>query len=349
MKTYKKLYRRLCSRDNLYLAYEKARKGNSKNDVVIEFEKNLEKELAGLKLELENFTYKPRPLKRFVINDPKNRVIHASAFRDRVIHHAIINIIGPIFEKIFISDSYAGRVNKGTHNAINRFDVFKRKVSLNGRIVKHFRGGGRSRNSVEGYCLKTDIRHYFDTIDHKVLINIIRKKVRDEEVIWMVKRILNNFDAPLEGKGMPLGNYTSQFFANVYLNELDHFVKHHLRAKYYLRYVDDFIILHRSRKRLEFFREKIKKYLRLLKLEVHPDKSKILQLRNGISFLGYRIFYHYKLLVKRNIKCMEKKVAMFDNGEIRYADFRESYQGWQAYARWANTYKFRKEISKRIE
>lgn len=196
--------------------------------------------------------------------------------------------------------------------------------------------------------MKIDIKRYFDTIDHKILVNIIKRKIRDKEVIWLIRRVLNNFDAPTRGRGMPLGNYTSQFFANVYLNELDYFVKHELKAKYYIRYVDDFVILHRSRKHLEFFRKIIEDYLKLLKIETHPDKSKIFPLRNGISFLGYRVFYHYRLLRKRNVREMEKKVEMFEKGEIDYLNLKESYQGWEGYARWASTYKLRNEIKRRI-
>lgn len=142
MKTHKNLYHKLCSIHNLLLAYEKARKGKSKKDPVIEFEKNLDDNLRKLQSELISLTYKPHPLKRFIVRDPKTRTIHSSAFRDRVVHHALINIIGPIFEKIFIHDSYASRLGKGTHPAVARFDYFKRKVSQNGKVVKGLNWGG---------------------------------------------------------------------------------------------------------------------------------------------------------------------------------------------------------------
>ena len=141
MKTHKNLYQKICSPQNLMRAYEKARKGKSKKDSVIEFEKNLFNELNQLHDELVNCTYSPRPLRRFIVRDPKTRTIHSAAFRDRVVHHALINIIGPIFEKCFIYDSYATRLGKGTHPAVKRFDMFKRKVSRNGKLVKS--GGGR--------------------------------------------------------------------------------------------------------------------------------------------------------------------------------------------------------------
>ncbi len=344
MKTYKNIYQEIYSIENLFLAFRKARKGKSKKFYVIEFEANLIENLLRLQEELISKTYNPQPLKRFIIRDPKTRKIHASSFRDRIVHHAIVNILEPIFEKIFICDSFASRKDKGTHKAIERFERFMKKVSRNGRLVKN----SFSNNSIEGYMLKADIKSYFDNVDHEILINIIKKKVNDSDAIWLIKQVLNNFKNISAGKGMPLGNLTSQFFANVYLNELDYFVKHTLRAKFYIRYVDDFIILHRSKKRLEYFRKEIEKFLTKLKIKLHPDKSKIVAFRNGISFLGYRVFYHYKLLVKRNLRLLKIKVLMFRNNEIPTDKFAEFFEGWCGYAKWANSYKLRRSIVKRI-
>jgi len=192
MKTHKNLYGKLCAMHNLLIAYEKARKGKSKKESVIEFDKDLSNELNTLHTELVSCTYKPRSLRRFVVRDPKTRTIHSSAFRDRVVHHALINIIGPIFEKTFIYDSYANQIGKGTHPAIKRFDIFKRKVSLNGRLVKSSRAGGgggggggevTKNNFIQGYCLKADIKKYFDTVDHEVLLNLIKKKIADQKIM----------------------------------------------------------------------------------------------------------------------------------------------------------------------
>lgn len=215
-------------------------------------------------------------------------------------------------------------------------------------------GGGRGTgNLVEGYVLKSDIQHYFDSVEHKILLNLIREKIKDENIIWLIKQILDGFDTKIEGKGMPLGNYTSQFFANIYLNKLDYFVKHYLKAKCYIRYVDDFVILHKRKKTLEYYQDRIDRYLVCLKLKVHPDKSKIYPLRNGITFLGYRIFYHHKLLRKRNLKIFEgkfrKKLLLYGKGSLSKEKFIESLQGWFGYARWANTYIFRKELIRKID
>jgi len=185
------------------------------------------------------------------------------------------------------------------------------------------------------------------------LINIINRKIKDEKLIWLIREILNGYECQVKGRGMPLGNYTSQFFANIYLNKLDYFVKHHLKAKYYIRYVDDLIILHKRKKILEYYQNRIDRYLECLHISLHPYKTKILPLRNGISFLGYRVFYHHKLLRKRNMRCfrkkLDKKLLSFENGDISKGDFLESLQGWFGYAKWANTYMFRKELLDKIE
>lgn len=343
MKTYNKLYEKLCSYENLELAFMKARKNKTLKLYVIRFEKNLKQNLLQLQFELLTFSYRPQPLTPFIIRDPKTRKICKSIFRDRIIHHALVNILEPIFEPIFIHDSYAGRVGKGTLKAIERFDYFKRKVSYNGKKLK----GIKDKNYVAGYCLKADIKHYFDTVDYKVLMNIIERKIKDNTVLWLIKIILAN--ALGKNKGMPLGNLTSQFFANVYLNELDYFVKHKLKAKYYIRYVDDFVILHNSKEILEDYKSNINQFLKSsLKIELHPDKSKVIPLRQGINFLGFRNFYHYKLLRKTNIRKMQKKMKEFTKlygaEQIDYDVVYDSFLGWFAYAKWANTYNLRKKI-----
>src|SRR3989344_4564521 len=236
---------KICSSDNLYLAFKKAREDKTCLPYVVKFEENLDENLMKLHKELLSLSYKPQDLKRFIVRDPKTRTIHSSVFRDRVVYHAIVNILEPIFDPTFIYDSHASRKGKGTHKAVERFDKFKRKISKNGRLAKN----AYNKNNVTGYVLKADIKHYFDTVDHERLLEIIERKVKDKNVIWLIKQILNNFDTSIKGKGMPLGNLTSQFFANVYLNELDQFVKHKLKAKYYIRYVDDFLILHNSKEK----------------------------------------------------------------------------------------------------
>jgi len=324
-------------------AFKKARKGKTKKEYVIKFEKYLLENLLKLQEELKSLNYEPRPLKTFILRDPKVRKISKSDFRDRVVHHALCNIIEPIFDKVFIYDSCANRKSKGNLKAIERFHFFMRKVSRNGEI-----NGWFNDNQVKGYCLKADVKHYFQEIDHKILIKILREKIQDENVIWLIRQILANHF--IKGKGMPLGNLTSQFFANVYLNELDCFVKYKLRVKYYIRYVDDFLILHSSKSQIENWKMQINDFLRdELKLELHPEKSKIISLSRGIDFVGFRNFYYFKLLRKRNKRKILSKIEKYKYGEISHDKILESFQGWQAYAKWANTYKLRNRLLKLID
>ena len=339
MKKYYNLYNKLYSVNNLFLAYKKARKGKTLKNYVIEFEQDLNKNINDLYNELKTQTYKPKPLETFILRDPKTRRISKSDFRDRIIHHALVNILEPIFEKIFIYDSCANRIGKGNLFALNRFDKFKRKVSENGKVIPN---KFKDSNYVIRYCLKCDIKHYFQEVNHEILIKIIKKKIYDEKVIWLIEQILHNYSSQ---KGMPLGNLTSQFFANVYLNELDYFIKHKLDAKYYLRYVDDFVILHNSKEQLEMWKEQIQKFVEEnLKIELHKDKSKVIPLSRGIDFVGFRNFYYFRLLRKRNLRKIKVKIQEYEKGEVDYNNLFESFQGWNAYAKWANSYRLRQNL-----
>ena len=187
MKTYNNLYSQIYNIHNLLLAFHKARKGKTKKPYVIEFEKDVIGNLFQLQKELIEQTYQPKPLVTFILRDPKTRKISKSSFRDRIIHHAIINIIEPIFDKSFIYDSCANRKGKGNLFALKRFDYFKRKVTDNGN-----RKGLFNNNQVKGYCFKADIKHYFEEVSHEILINIIKRKISDDKVIWLIERILKN-------------------------------------------------------------------------------------------------------------------------------------------------------------
>jgi retron-type reverse transcriptase len=328
MKTYKKIYETLCSKENLALAFRKASKNKSKKTYVMEFRLNLENNLEILRQELLNGIYKPKPLKTFIIKEPKTRKIRKSFFVDRIVHHAICNVLEPIFEKRFIFDSYANRKGKGSLQAVKRFEFFRNKVSKN--------------NSRNCFVLKADIKHYFDTVNHSILINVLKKKIKDEEIINLVDKVLKNHSGFV---GMPLGNMTSQVFANIYLNELDQFVKHKLKAKYYIRYVDDFVILHENKVILEEYKRKIDIFLKKeLELELHKTKSKISSINQGINFLGFRIFPHNKLLRKSNIYNLKKKI-----NELEYDLLCNYLSGWIAFAKQANTHNLRKKVIKIID
>jgi len=338
---------------NIIPAWRKARKGKISRQDIVDFDKDIEKNLLMLHNELKNKTYSPKKLVNFILRDPKTRKISKADFRDRVVHHSLMNIIAPIFEKGFIYDSCAGRIGKGTLLALQRFEKFFRIVSNN---CKNNKNRFNDNNFVNGYCLKADIKQYFPNIDHSILLNILKRKIKDENVIWLIQQIINaNSESQreitfwLDKKGIPLGNYTSQFFANLYLNELDQFVKHKLKIKYYIRYVDDFVIFHKSKEQLEIWKDSIDKFLKeRLKIELHPQKSRIIPLSKGVDFVGFRNFANFRLLRKRNIRKMNQKISLYKIGKKSFSSLKDSYQGWQAYARWANTYKLREETKKKI-
>jgi RNA-directed DNA polymerase len=341
MKKPRDLWQELCSYKNLELAWRKARKHKIKKQYVIDFEKSLAENLALLRTELLLHAYKPKPLKTFILRDPKTRVISKSNFRDRVVHHALCNIIEPIFDKAFIYDSYANRKGKGTLAAIKRFEHFKNKASRNLTKLEKAKG-------IKGFALKADVKHYFDTVDHEVLVRLIRKRINDKRIIWLIRTILSNHKTKTQGKGMPLGNLTSQFFANVYLDELDQYVKHVLKAKHYIRYVDDFVILHCSAEQLENLKEQINSFLKeKLALQLHPDKSKIHPLYAGTDFLGLRIYSHHRLLKKRNLIKFRKKLELmrleYKAKKIDYDAVYDFLEGWLAYSKYANTFRLRRK------
>jgi len=212
----------------------------------------------------------------------------------------------------------------------------------------------RESNSIPGFALKCDIRHYFETVDHEVLLSILGRRIKDDELLWLTRTILENHKTDTLGKGMPLGNLTSQFLANVYLSELDYFVKHELKAKYYLRYVDDFVILERNRTLLEVYKEKIDCFVQQeLKLELHPEKSRIIPIQRGITLLGFRAFFHYRLLKKSNQLRIWKRLWRFrerlSSGEITVKHILLSMAGWEGYAKMANTYNLRKRVWKKAD
>jgi len=337
MKTYKNLFAKLCSCQNLELAYLNARKGKSNLHVVEEFEKHCQLHLVRLMKALRDKTYRPMPLKTFLLRDPKTRTICVSDFSDRVLHHAVVNVLLPIFESRFIFDSYASRIGKGTLSALHRFDLFTRKAKRNKKC----------------FVLKADIYHYFESVDQEVLLRVLAKRIHDANVLWLIKTILENYNSGTVGKGMPLGNWTSQFFANVYLNEFDQFVKHKLKAKYYIHYVDDFVILHHSRTQLEEWQQRIAVFLESLKLKLHPQKTIIIPLRRGVSFLGFRCFYHHKIVRQKNLRKIKARLAdLLEYCAEHICEKEEvlnTLQGWNAYAMHGKTHHLRQRLTVFVE
>ena len=323
-------YYKIYTWENIVLAWRKARKHKTKKPDIIQFEENLVENLREIQFELMTLTYKPKKLETFIHRDPKTRKISKADFRDRIVHHALCNIISPIFEKSFIYDSCANQKGKGNLFAIKRFDEFKRKVSKN--------------NTLSCFVLKADIKHYFEEVNHSILLKIIERKVSDVSIIKLIKRILEN--GGKDGRTMPLGNLTSQFFANIYLDKFDKFLKHQLKINFYIRYVDDFVILHNSEEQLIKWKNEIIIFLKdNLTLELHCQKTKIVSLSQGVDFVGFRNFYHFRLVRRRNIRKIKEKLLDFQRGIIKQEEFLEIFNGWNAHAKWANSWNIKKNLA----
>jgi retron-type reverse transcriptase len=337
MKTIRNVWKEFCTREHIENAYRLARTGKTPTPAITKFDDNLNEELKQLHRELEEGTYNPRPYTTVILRKGKTRTIRVSAFRDRIVHHAIILPIRQYYENRFIATSCANRKKKGLTYALHQFDKAVRENSRNGT---HNR-----------YVLKCDIKKYFDTIDHDTLITLLRKNIQDEMFLRIIERIVRSYETT-SGKGVPLGNWTSQFFANVYLNELDQYVKHELKVRHYIRYVDDFVVIDPNQQRLENLRVDIEQFIRnKLYLELHPDKRKIIRLRDGVPFLGDRGFKNYKLLQRRNILRVWKRTHEQRESLNRGDDetlVRASYARWSGYAQHGNTYTLRKTIKKTL-
>ena len=284
------LFERIASFKNLLHAWFEFRKGKRKRRDVQEFEFNLEDNLLQLHEELTAKSYLHSQYTQFYVTDPKLRRINKANVRDRVVHQAVFRILTLIFEPSFIFDSYSCRVDKGTHVAVSRLD--------------HFAHLGSGNNWKNVFALKLDIRKFFDSVDHEILLRLIEHRVNDPETLWLVGLILDSFPV-----GLPLGNVTSQLFANIYLNELDQFVKHRLQIKYYLRYCDDFVALFNMQEDLQKYLTAVREFLQQKpKLTLHPSKIIIRTYRQGIDFLGYVVRPYCRTLRTKTKRRILKKV-----------------------------------------
>ena len=331
MKTYNDLYSKIYSFENIYIAYLKARKNKRYHPEVLNFSENLEENLINIQKELIYKIYKTGEYKHFVVYEPKERLISALPFKDRVVQHAICNIIEPIFEKSFIYDSHACRKGFGVLSGVLRTTKFLRIVS---------------QNSEKVYCLKGDISKYFPSIDHEVLKQCIRKRIKCKDTLNLIYEII---DKSGDTCGMPIGNLTSQLFANIYLNELDHYVKNTLKVKYYIRYMDDFVILSNDKKQLNQILNNIKSFLQTkLKLKLNRKTQVFLVKQRSIDFLGYKIWSTHRLLRKCNIKRTKRKFKKFQKlykeRAITLKDINPSIMSWLGHAKWADSYKLRVKI-----
>lgn len=345
MKTYRQLYPQVWDFENLYLAYREARQGKRGKESVAAFERQQEAELLGLQDELRTKTYLPGRYHTFYIHEPKRRLISAAPFRDRVVHHALCQVIEPIWERRFIHDSYANRFRKGTHRALDRAQEFARRYP---------------------YVLQCDIRQFFPSIDLAILRAEMARLIADPDLLWLCDQILasgrqvlpeeyrmtwfpgDDLLAALRPRGLPIGNLTSQFWANVYLNPLDHFIKRELGCPAYLRYVDDFLLFAAQKSDLAAWREIIIAKLSSLRLALHENRAQVFPTATGIPFLGFRIYPDYRRVKRRNginfRRRLRRLVQEAQNQPDAWPALQACILGWVNHVRYANSWGLRRAI-----
>lgn len=287
-------YVRIISEENLLAAWQEFLPGKKDRKDVQEFGRKLTDNVVRLHRDLSDFTYKHGAYHAFNISDPKPRIIHKASVRDRLLHHAIYRVLYPFFDRTFIADSFSCRFGKGVHRGIDMFRFFEGVVSKN--------------STKTCWVLKCDIKKFFASIDHQTLLETLESKIPDTGTMWLIRDVVESFSSE-DGKGLPLGNLTSQLFCNIYMNEFDQFVKHDIRAKFYIRYADDFVLLSENRGWLEVQLPKLCSFLETrLKLSMHPKKVSIETVASGVDFLGWVHFPDHRVVRTQTKKRMVKRV-----------------------------------------
>jgi len=343
MKRHGNLWPQVTDFANILNAARQAQRGKRFRDNVLAFNFNLEAELLNIQEELQHKTYQPGAYRTFEIVEPKRRMISAAPYRDRVVHHALCNVIAPIFERTFIADSYANRTGFGTHRAFRRFVSFARS----------------SR-----YVLQCDIRKYFPSIDHAVLKQTLRRKIKCPDTLRLIDIIIDasneqessiayfpgdDIFTPFERRrGLPIGNLTSQFFANVYLNGFDHFVKEQLKAEKYVRYVDDFALFSDDEQFLADARLAIENYLAGLRLLIHPIKSQLSKTQHGGNFMGFRVLPGCIRVRAENLRRARRRLrrmqAAYRAGALALEQVTQSLRSWIAHLEHGDTWQLRERV-----
>ncbi|MEK7091530.1 MAG: reverse transcriptase/maturase family protein [Patescibacteria group bacterium] len=314
-------YNYIISIENLLLTWERFLRGKKHKKDVIKFQAELGTNVASLYTDLKNKTYIHGLYSAFNISDPKPRNIHKATVRDRVVHHLIYKEIYWYFHFRFIYDSYSCRLNKGTHRALNRFQGFARNVSKN--------------HSRTCFVLKGDIKKFFASIDHDVLMKVLDRHIVDPDIRWLIDQVISSFYTTAPGVGLPLGNLTSQLLVNVYMHEFDMYLKQELRVKYYLRYADDFVILSDDKKYLEEILPKLHVFLNeKLRLTLHEHKVYIKTYDSGVDFLGWIHFPHHRQIRTTTKRKVTRNMLGYPKMETI-----NSYRGLLGHG---NTYDFRK-------
>ena len=337
------LWTELLSWTNLFAAASKAAAGKRSRPDVAAYLLDLENEVARLRRGLKAGTYTPGAYRTFQIHEPKERTISAAPFRDRVVHHALTQIIEPIFERRFTTRSFASRTGYGTHRAV----TLAKKACLR-----------------YPYVLQCDIRKYFPSIDHHILSAQLRRVLKCEPSLELAQRIIaasnpqdqviryfpgDTLFTPFDRKrGLPLGNQTSQFFANVYLNSLDHLVLRQLQPGEYARYVDDFILFGDSKQQLREMLNEIVHHLDGLRLSLHEGKSRIHRTADGITFLGWRITPEGTWMKRQSVVRMRRRFRhmhkLWSAGEMEWDEIQQRVNSWIGHAQWGDTWKLREQM-----
>ena len=307
MKRIGNLYERVCNTENLYLAYTKAKKGKANTYGVLHFEKELESNLQSIQEELISGSYRTSEYSVFTVLDPKERLVYRLPFRDRVVHHAIMNILENIWVSVFSSNTYSCIKGRGIHG-----------------VLRHLKRDLKDTENT-AYCLKMDVRKFYPTIDHDILKQIIRRKIKDQQLLKLLDEIIDS--AP----GVPIGNYLSQFFANLYLAYFDHWIKEEKQVTYYYRYADDMVILSSNKPYLHGLLVGINDYMtQRLNLQLKSN-YRIFPVSQGIDFVGY-VFYHTHILMRKSIKVRFcRRVAKINKKDLEPKEYRKqvsSYMGW---------------------
>lgn len=331
------------------MAWKKASTGKRRGNCCAQFEHKLADQLLQLQQELKSGSYQPGDYTHFFIHEPKRRKISAAPFRDRVVHHALCNVIEPIFERHFITDSYANRKYKGTHKAVDRFQAFSRQNT---------------------FVLRMDIVKHFPSIDHDILYQTLKKYLHDESTMALIKTIIDSGknvsrenEAPrlfpnddllslCRPRGLPIGNLTSQFWSNCYLHPLDLFIKRELSCKGYLRYVDDFALFSNSKQELWKWKQEIRTRLDSLRLRFHEHSAQVVPVKQGVPWLGFVVYPQYRRVKNRKVVHTGRKLAHrysdWQQGKISFAEFDASVQGWINYVRYADSWGLRKHVLSRF-
>lgn len=349
MKTTKNLYPQITDFDNLHQAWRKARRGKRYKPAAATFERNLDEEITSLYQALREETWQPGGFRSFTVHEPKRRKISAAPFPDRVVHHALVNVIEPIYERKFIFDSYANRKGRGTHAALDRCTYYMRRYK---------------------YVLQYDVQQFFPAVDHAILKAILAKTIACQPTLNLCSKIIDSgvgvlsteYDmrwfpdddlfAAERPRGLPIGNLTSQFWANVYMNELDQFVKHTLRCKGYVRYVDDFLLFADDKAVLHQWRDAIIAFLRGLRLTIHENRAQPKPVTHGIPFLGFTVYPDHRRLkrskgitYRRHLKTLWRR---YQSGEISREQGRTSVMAWLGHVQHGDTYGLQRKLFSEI-